>query len=157
DPTFAPPVLVTHAHPVVAGWIDRVIGWVDTKLQGLSRYAADPTSGGGLQAFDYYMLQLLNREVNVLKHIRNSKYVHPEQYYEELLRLAGELWPFSPGRLARDCPAYDHDNLSDVSAPLLADIQRLLSLALGRASHLNLIQRGPIAFVASVTHRALFR
>lgn len=157
DPTFAPPVLVTHAHPVVAGWIDRVIGWVDTKLQGLSRYAADPTSGGGLQAFDYYMLQLLNREVNVLKHMRNSKYVHPEQYYEELLRLAGELWTFSPSRLARDYPAYDHDNLSDVFDPLLADIQRLLSLDLGRAIHLDLIQRGPNAFVAAVTDRALFR
>ena len=68
--TFAPPVLLTRAHPVVAGWVDRVIGWVDTKLETLSRYAADPSSGGGLQTFNYFMLQLLNREINVLKHLR---------------------------------------------------------------------------------------
>ncbi len=66
-----------HAHPVVAGWIERVIGWMDTKLETLSRYAADPSSGGGLQTFDYFMLQMLNREINVVKHMRASQFVHP--------------------------------------------------------------------------------
>ena len=42
DETFAPPILVSHAHPVVAGWLERVIGWCDTKLETLARYAADP-------------------------------------------------------------------------------------------------------------------
>jgi type VI secretion system protein ImpJ len=157
DPTFAPPVLITQAHPVVAGWVDRIIGWVDTKLEGLSRYAADPSSGGGLQAFDYFMLQMLNREVNVLKHMRNSKFVHPEQLYQEVLRLSGELWTFSPNRLAREYPEYDHDNLTEVFEPILGDIQRLLSLDLGRATHLDLIQRGPNAYVAAVQDRTLFR
>src|SRR6185295_17671006 len=54
DRTFAPPVLVTHGHAVVAGWVDRVIGWVDTKLETLSRYASDASSGGGLQQGDYF-------------------------------------------------------------------------------------------------------
>ncbi len=157
DRTFAPPVLVTQGHAVVAGWVDRVIGWVDTKLETLSRYAADPSSGGGLQAFDYFMLQMLNREVNVLKHMRNSKYVHPADLYEEFLRLSGELWTFSPGRLAPEYPAYDHDDLASVFEPMLLDIQRLLSLDLGRAVHLDLLQRGPNAYIAAVTDRTLFR
>ena len=100
DETFAPPTLVSHAHPVVAGWLERVIGWSDTKLETLARYAADPSSGGGLQTFDYFMLQMLNREINVLKHMRQSKYTHPVDLYQELLRVAGELWTFSPKRLA---------------------------------------------------------
>lgn len=157
DTQFAPPVMVTQAHPVSAGWVDRVVGWVDTKLEGLARYAADPSSGGGMQAFDYYMLQLLNGQVNVLKHLRNSKYVHPEQLYQELLRLCGELWTFSPSRLAREYPEYDHDNLTEIFEPLLSDIQRLLSLDLGRAIRLDLVQRGPNAYVAAVTDRTLFR
>lgn len=157
DTQFAPPVLVTQAHTTAAGWVDRVIGWVDTKLEGLARYAADPSSGGGMQAFDYYMLQLLNGRINVLKHIRNSKYVHPEQLYQDLLALAGELWTFSPSRLAREYPEYDHDNLTEIFEPLLSDIQRLLSLDLGRAIRLDLVQRGPNAYVAAVTDRTLFR
>lgn len=157
DETFAPPVLVTHAHPVVAGWTDRVIGWVDTKLETLARYAADPSSGGGLQTFDYFMLQMLNREVNVLKHLRSSKYVHPVEVYKELLRISGELWTFSPKRLASEYAEYDHDSLDTTFEPVLGDIQRLLSLDIGRAIRLNLIERAPNAFIAQVTDRALFR
>jgi type VI secretion system protein ImpJ len=157
DRTFAPPVLITQGHPVVAGWIDRVIGWVDTKLETLARYASDASSGGGLQQGDYFMLLVLNREVNVLKHMRNSKYVHPADLYQQLLRLTGELWTFSQDRLAHDYPAYDHDDLSEIFEPLLLDLQRLLSLDLGRAIHLDLVQRGPNAYVAAVTDRTLFR
>ena len=157
DETFAPPVLVTHAHPVVAGWVDRVIGWVDTKLETLARYAADPSSGGGLQTFDYFMLQMLNREVNVLKHLRSSKYVHPVEVYKELLRISGELWTFSPKRLAPEYAEYEQDSLDTTFEPVLADIQRLLSLDIGRAIRLNLIERAPNAYIAQVTDRALFR
>ena len=77
DEKFAPPVLTCAAHPVVEGWIDRVIGWVENKLEELARYAADPTAGGGLQSADYFVLQLLNRHIPVLKHFRRSRYVHP--------------------------------------------------------------------------------
>ncbi|KRA53071.1 type VI secretion protein [Devosia sp. Root635] len=157
DPAFAPPALVTHAHPVIAGWVDRAIGWMDTKLESLSRYAADPSSGGGLQTVDYFMLQTLNREINVLKHLRNSRYVHPERLYSELLRLAGELWTFSPSRLAPAYPAYDQDELANTFEPLLADIQRLLSIDVGRAVHLDLTLLAPNAYGATVTDRTLFR
>ncbi|MCV0395823.1 MAG: type VI secretion system baseplate subunit TssK [Rhizobiaceae bacterium] len=157
DETFAPPVIVSHAHPVVAGWLERVIGWVDTKLETLARYAADPSSGGGLQTFDYFMLQMLNREINVLKHMRASKYAHPVEIYQELLRMSGELWTFSPKRLAPEYGEYDHDSLELVFEPLLADIQRLLSLDIGRAIRLDLIERAPNAYLAAVQDRTLFR
>lgn len=157
DQGFAPPVLLTQAHPVVAGWIERVIGWMDTKLQSLSRYAADPSAGGGLQTFDYFMLQTLNRHVNVFKHLRNSRYVHPARLYEELLRLSGELWTFAPSRLPPDYAEYDHDDLWGTFEPLLADIQRLLSIDVGRAIRLDLVLRAPNAYVAAVRDRTLFR
>ncbi|MBC8129699.1 MAG: type VI secretion system baseplate subunit TssK, partial [Rhizobiaceae bacterium] len=157
DTTFSPPVLVTQAHPVSAGWVDRVIGWVDTKLETLARYAADPSSGGGLQTFDYFMLQMLNREINVLQHFRRSKYVHPVEVYTEFLRIAGELSTFSAARLAPEYAAYDHDDLEAVFEPILSDIQRLLSLDVGRAIRLDLVERAPNAFLAAVPDRALFR
>ncbi len=140
DETFAPPVLVSRAHPVVAGWLDRVIGWIETKLETLARYAADPSSGGGLQTFDYFMLQMLNREINVLRHMRHSSYTHPVDIYQELLRISGELWTFSPKRLAPEYVEYDHDSPEASFEPVLADIQRLLSLDIGRAIRLNLTE-----------------
>lgn len=157
DETIAPPVLACHAHPVTTGWMDRVIGWVDTRLEALSRYATDPTSGGGLQAYDYFMLQMLNREINVLKHYRRSQYTHPETLYLQFLRMAGELSTFSGKRLVPDFPAYDHDNLRETFEPLLNTIQRLLSLDIGRAIRLDLTEVRPQSFIANVTDRSLFR
>jgi type VI secretion system protein ImpJ len=157
DETFAPPVLVSRAHPVVAGWLDRVIGWSETKLETLARYAADPSSGGGLQSFDYFMLQMLNREINVLRHMRHSRYTHPVDVYQELLRISGELWTFSPKRLAPEYAEYDHDSPEAAFEPVLADIQRLLSLDIGRAIRLNLTELTANAYMAQVPDRTLFR
>src|SRR5690606_7829877 len=96
-------------------------------------------------------------EINVVKHLRNSKYAHPVEVYQELLRIAGELWTFSPKRLASEYGEYDHDALDAVFEPVLSDIQRLLSLDVGRAIRLDLIERAPNAYIAAVNDRALFR
>ena len=157
DETFAPPVLVTGAHPVVAGWIERLVGWVETKLASLARYASDPSAGGGLNATDYFMLITLNRQIAVLRHLRHSRYVHPEHLYQELLRLAGELWTFDPSRLCPEYPPYDHDNLHETFEPVLRDIQRLLSRDLSRALRLDLRQPVPNSYIAMVEDRNLFR
>ena len=159
DEKFAPPVLVCAAHPVVDGWIDRVIGWMDNKLSELARYAADPTAGGGLQSVDYFVLQLLNRNVPVLKHLRRSQYVHPERLFVQFLHIAGELATFvTAERRTRDYPAYDHNRLEETFAPLLRDIQDFLSAQTGRrAIRLEITERAPNAFVSTIRDRNLFR
>lgn len=159
DENFAPPVLSIDAHPAFEGWLDRVIGWIETKLEELARYAADPTSGGGLQSADYLALQLLNRTIPVLRHIKASGYSHPERLYTELLRLAGELATFSTQeRLAREYPVYDHDALEEVFTPLVNDLQSFLSARLSRrAIRLDIVERGPNAFLSTIRDRSLFR
>jgi type VI secretion system protein ImpJ len=159
DEKYAPPVLVCSAHPVVNGWLDRVIGWIDNRLEELSRYAADPTAGGGLQSVDYFVLQLLNRAIPVLKHLRGSVYVHPERLYQEFISLAGELATFAtPERRARQYPTYDHDNLEEIFEPIVRDLQDFLSARLGRrAIRLEIIERAQNAFVSPIRDRTLFR
>jgi type VI secretion system protein ImpJ len=159
DEKFAPPVLICAAHPVIDGWIDRVIGWIDNKVEELARYATDPSAGGGLQSSDYLMLQLLNRHSPVLKHLRQSRYVHPERLYEELLRIAGELATFSTReRRARTYPAYNHDELEDVFTPVLRDVQEFLSGSpSNRALRLEIIELAPNAFKSPIRDRNLFR
>lgn len=159
DEKFVPPVLICAAAPAIDGWIDRAVGWIEAKLEELARYAADPTAGGGLQSADYFMLQLLNRHIPVLQHFRASRYVHPERLYEEMLRIVGELATFAtPERRARRYPAYDHDDLENVFAPLLRDLQDFLSARTGRrALRLDLIERAPNAFVSTIRDRSLFR
>jgi len=159
DDKFVPPMLVCSAHPVIDGWLNRIIGWIEAKLEELARYAVDPSSGGGLQSVDYFVLQLLNRQIPALIHFQRSRYVHPERLYDELLRLAGELATFATTeRRARDYPAYDHDDLESVFTPLVRDIQEFLSARLGRrAISLEIIERAQNAFVSPIRDRSLFR
>ena len=159
DEKFAPPLLVCAAHPTVEGWLDRVIGWIGNKLDELARYASDATAGGGLQSADYLMLQMLNREIPVLKHFRLSRYVHPERLYEEFLRVAGELATFATSeRRAREYNAYNHDDLEQTFAPVIRDIQDFLSARLDRrAIRLELIERAQNAYISTIKDRTLFR
>lgn len=159
DEKFAPPVLICSAHPVITGWVDRAIGWIENKLDELARFAADPSAGGGLQSVDYLVLQILNRSITTLKHLRFSGYVHPERLYETLLGLVGELATFAiRERRAREYPLYDHDNLENVFAPVLHDLQEYLSAPFSRrAIRLELIARADNAFVSPIRDRSLFR
>ena len=159
DEKYVPPVLLCAAHPTVNGWIDRVVGWIDNKLEELARYAADPTAGGGLQSIDYFVLQLLNRHIAVLKHYRSSSYLHPERLFEEFLRLVGELATFAtPERRAREYPSYDQDDLENVFGPVMRDLQDFLSVRLGRrAIRLEIIERANNAFISTIRDRTLFR
>ncbi len=159
DERFAPPVLTSLAHPVVSGWLDRVIGWVDNALEELARYAADPTAGGGLSSADYFMLILLNRHRPVMQHLRKSQYVHPERLYEEFLRLAGELATFgATDRRARLYPPYDHNALEPTFTPVLRDIQDFLMIGWDRrAVRLELVAIDRNKFYSLVRDRNLFR
>ena len=158
DEKLAPPVLMVSAHATVTGWLDRVIGWIETKLEELARFASDARSSGSMQSVDYFILQMLNRQIPVLRHMRGSKYVHPERFYIELLRLAGELSTYSTTeRRLKPYQPYDHDNLDGSFAPVLTDIQRFLSVDISRAIRLDIIERATNAFLVTVTDRNLFR
>ena len=159
DEKFAPPVMICAAHPTVEGWLDRVIGWIGNKLDELARYASDTTAGGGLQSADYLMLQMLNRQMPVLKHIRMLRSVHPERLYSEFLAIAGELATFATQeRRARDYRAYAHDDLDGAFAPVMRDIQEFLSARLDRrAIRLELIERAHNVFISTIKDRTLFQ
>ena len=143
DEKYIPPILLCSTNSSVLGFINRIIGWMENKLEELARYAVDPSAGGGLQSTDYFLLQLLNRLLPLFQHLQQSRYVHPERLYCVLLQFAGELATFSSAtRRANIYPAYDHDKLNETFAPIIYDIQSFLSIKSGRrAIRLELIKR----------------
>ena len=158
DETYPPPALIVGAHPQILGYLTRVIGWIEARLESLARYATDPSAGGGLQASDYLMLMVLNRNIGVLRHMSRTFALHPEALYQVLIALAGELTTFdSSNRHAPDYPAYDHDDPKASFAEIVADIQRLLSRDVGRAIRLPLKEVRQNSYLAEVRDRNLFR
>ncbi|PYF09890.1 type VI secretion system protein ImpJ [Rhodobacter viridis] len=158
DDTLPPPALVLGTHPVLGGYLSRVPGCVEAKRETLARYAADPSSGGGMQAADYLMLMTLNREVTVLRHLSGLDCVHPEELCRRLVGLAGELASFDTGgRLAAKYPPYDPAEAKDSFTPVVMDIQRALSRDVGRTVRLPLRLVRQNSYLAEVADRNLFR
>ncbi|RAP41082.1 type VI secretion system-associated protein [Rhodovulum viride] len=157
DDRVPPTALRLAVHPAYDGYLGRVIGWIESKLDTLARYAADPSSGGGMQAGDYLMLMLLNRELPVLRHLKSMATVHPERLYEKLVSLAGELATFDQGeRRAPAYEAYRHDDPKASFPPVVADIQRLLARDVGRAVRLPLQEVRANSYAALINDRNLF-
>jgi len=157
DQTVPPAGLVLAVHPAYEGYLSRVIGWIEAKLDRLSRYASDPYSGGGMQASDYLMLMVLNRELPVLRHLMAQGAVHPERLFEKLIGLAGELSTFDQGeRHVADYKPYDHGDAKACFTPVVQDIQRLLMRDVGRAVHLPLKEVSTNSYAALVNDRNLF-
>jgi type VI secretion system protein ImpJ len=157
DDTTPPTGLVISVHPAYDGYLSRVIGWMEAKLDMLARYASDPSSGGGMQATDYLMLMLLNRELPVLRHLKYQGLVHPERLFERLISLAGELATFDQGeRRAIDHGAYHHEDGKASFTPVVQDIQRLLARDVGRAIRLPMNEVRPNSYAALVNDRNLF-
>ncbi|MEP1520391.1 MULTISPECIES: type VI secretion system baseplate subunit TssK [Ascidiaceihabitans] len=158
DETVPPAGLVLAAHPTLQGYLTNVIGWIEAKLQNLARFAADPSAGGGMQALDYLMLMTLNREIGILRHMNALHAVHPEELYRKFIGIAGELSTFNnTTRMAPEYPPYDHTDPKGTIAPIVNDIQHLLSRDVGRAVRLNLNQVRQNSFLAEVADRNLFR
>lgn len=157
DDTVPPTGLVLGVHNAYEGYLSRVVGWIEAKLQGLSRFASDPSSGGGMQATDYLMLMVLNRELPVLQHLKGMAHVHPERLYEKLIGLAGELSTFDQGkRQAPSYAAYAHEDPKASFSPVVQDIQRLLARDVGRAIRLPLKEVRANSYAALVNDRNLF-
>lgn len=162
DEEYIPPAMATHAHPQLTGLLDRVIGWIESRLEELGRYAADPSAGGGLQSADYFILQCLNRHITVFRHFRSSQYVHPERLYETMIGFAGELATYTTsGRMATNYAEqfpYNQDDLEGTFRPVRTDIQMALAARTEtRAVRLELIEKATNVFVSTIRDRALFQ
>lgn len=157
DDTVPPTGLVLSVHSAYDGYLSRVVGWIEAKLETLARFASDPSSGGGMQATDYLMLMVLNRELPVLQHLKGMAVVHPERLYEKLISLAGELSTFDQGaRRTPDYKPYAHEDPKASFTPVVQDIQRLLARDVGRAVRLPLKEVRANSYAAMVNDRSLF-
>jgi type VI secretion system protein ImpJ len=74
------------------------------------------------------MLQTINRHQPLFTHLSATPQVHPEELFERLLQLTGDLAVFSPGgRRPRFQVQYRQDDLRASFAPVVAELRSLLS------------------------------
>ncbi|MDU9393629.1 type VI secretion system baseplate subunit TssK [Pseudomonas sp. zfem002] len=133
DGSFVPPLLNFSAHAGLVAQLDNLLIQLSAKrqrLMGMRRESNQRMADFAVADVSlFWLLNALNSCQPVLMDLKAHPR-HPEQVYQELVKLAGSLLTFSLEHDLDQLPAYRHDQLEQVFAPLMQTISTLLEASL---------------------------
>ncbi|CDG85973.1 conserved hypothetical protein [Janthinobacterium agaricidamnosum NBRC 102515 = DSM 9628] len=128
DADFCPPCLDLHAAPKLESFAAEVVGLLHQRGDALAARLGQPEAAGAAEIADFLLLQLINRSEPLFAHLAVLAGLHPQQLYEAMLALAGELATFTQaGKRPAPYPPYRHTQLADSFQPLMLDLRKSLS------------------------------
>ena len=159
DEQFIPPCLAIDAAPPLASFATELQGLLQHRAEALASRLAAPGMRGSGEIANLLMLQVTNRFAPVLAHYAGGTGVHPRDFHELLVGIAGELATFTTTRRRPpDFPVYRHDDLQATFAPVIAALRQYLSAVLDQgAIQLPLQERRYGVRVAVIPDRTLLR
>ena len=129
-----PTLLDVGAHPVIKAYVDELLGLLRQRGDALAARMTQAGNGGVAEVADFLMLQTVNRHEAVMAHLARCSLLHPQNFYERALSLAGDLASFRDSRRVAQFPAYLHDDLTVSFRPLMDDLRRSLSMVMEQSA-----------------------
>ncbi len=128
DDQYIPPCFDCNSLPTVRKLIADVAGLLRVRAEYLAARITAGSRGGVAEVAKYLLLQLVNRYQPLFNHWMSLRDLHPLDFYETLLQLAGELSTFNP-ELHRppEFPTYRHDRLDESLRPVIKVITKELT------------------------------
>lgn len=130
DRIYVPPLLEIASNEHIMGLARRTIELMAAKsanLAGMRRQKnwslADFTAG---DIANFWLLYTINSSLPLVRHAFESRHGHPEEFFAELVALAGALTTFSNDIAPADLPVYQHDDLGGCFRDLTGKLFRLL-------------------------------
>jgi type VI secretion system protein ImpJ len=159
DHQYIPTLISISASKSLLDLINEVLGLVRQRADVLSTRIAQPGRGGVSEVGEFLILQLLNRNEPLLKHLLQGKGEAPEVAYKELAVLCGELSTFvSDSKRSEGIPDYFHDQLENSFVPIVQYLRRYLSTVLEQhAIEIPLVEKNYGIRIGQVTDRELFK
>ncbi len=131
DADFFPAAINCRASEPLSRFLRELHGLIHTRAEALAGRVVEAGRGGVAEIADFMLLQVVNRYELPLAHIAETGSLHPEECYQLLLGLAGELSTFyRPGKRPGEYPPYRHHDLQSCFIPLMEDLRQLLSMVL---------------------------
>ncbi|GLU41171.1 type VI secretion system baseplate subunit TssK [Pseudomonas sp. NBRC 100443] len=134
DPQFVPPLLSFDAQPQLLAQLDNLMTQLAAKrsrLMGMRRESNQRMADFAVADVSlFWLLNALNSYQPVLADLLAHPGRHPEQVYQELVKLAGSLLTFSLEHDIGAIPDYRHNQLEAVFPPLFRLISTLLEASL---------------------------
>ena len=120
DEAFMPTVLHTRAATRLATFATELLGLLHQRGDALGGRVAATGRGAAAEFAEFLMLQAINRYEPLVAHYADSGGVHPEQFYELCVTIAGEMATFTaPGKRPAQWPGYRHDRLRESFEPVM--------------------------------------
>ena len=135
DAKFVPPCLSLKVSPVLSGFLQELQGLLYNRGEDLAERVTKPGVSGLSSLLDFSLLQLINRYETFFKHFANADNIHPIRFYEELLKLYGELITVTSEkkRLTEDLN-YNQNDLKATFMPVFDGIRQSLSVVLDQTA-----------------------
>lgn len=134
DPAYVPPLLSFAGHPGLLEQLDLLLIQLSAKrqrLMGMRRESNQRMADFAVADVSlFWLLNALNTYQPVLADLKAHPARHPEQVYLELVKFAGSLLTFSLEHDLDSLPAYRHEQLETVFAPLMRTLSSLLEASL---------------------------
>jgi len=92
---FIPTVLDARAAPVLATFMVELQGLLHQRGEALAGRVSATGRGGAAEIADFLMLQAINRYEPLATHLLTGGLVHPEDFYQFCICIAGELATFT--------------------------------------------------------------
>jgi len=128
---YLAPALRIGALPPLQTMAQQILGLLHQRGEVLAQRLAHPGRGGVAEIAEVLNLQAINRHEPVFAHLAAQPALHPEQLYQSMVSLAGDLATFdAPRRRVAEFSAYRQDDLRGSFAPVVDEVRRLLSLVL---------------------------
>ncbi|NIF25129.1 type VI secretion system baseplate subunit TssK [Pantoea sp. Tr-811] len=134
DEAYIPPLLQFDAHAGLLLQLDNLLTQLSAKrerLMGMRRESNQRMADFAVADVTlFWLLHALNTYQPVLADLKAYPARHPEQVYQQLVKLAGGLLTFSLDQGIEQIPAYQHADLEAVFPPLMRTLSTLLEASL---------------------------
>ena len=162
DPDFVPPLLRLSASEGLLQRLKRLVELLHersaTVSRGKRRVGQFEVGTSSLDVANYWFLHSLCSALPALQQHLEYKHSHPEELYEDLVRLSGALCTFALESDPTKLPGYSHLKLTEVFAELDAHIRRHLEIVVpSNTVTLQFSPSEPYVQVADVTDERCFR
>lgn len=159
DEEFIPTCTTLKASSQLARFMDEMKSSLSERSLSLASRIGSPGQQGIADVAEFMMLQVFNRAKPLFAHLAQQVVMHPEDFYQQLVQICGELRTFTDSaRLAGDFPLYNHDNLTGSFLPLFTKMREVFGTVLTpRAISIKLQPHPHGVRVANISDHDLLR
>lgn len=159
DDDFIPAALDCAASVNINNYHKEIISLLAHRAESIAGRITASGKGGTSDITDFLLLQLVNRNEALFRHLLEKDILHPDKLFEHMSSLYGELATFTiASRRPEFTVTYKHDQLSQCFTQLMSGIRQSLSMVLEQnAIQIPLQDRNYGISVAAVNDKNLLK